>query len=96
MYRNYSYVFAEFSTVDEANIAIAAVHGTHFDKSHALFANRFTDIERFANLDEAYVEPEIEEYAPKVRLSHIGVYESLIRAPSSGALAIVACRPPRA
>lgn len=61
-------MFAEFSTADEANIAIAAVHGTHFDKSHALFANRFTDIEKFASMDEAYVEPEVEPYVPKVGL----------------------------
>lgn len=59
-------MFAEFSTVDEANIAITTVHGTHFDKSHALFANRFTDIERFASMDETYTEPEVEPYVPKV------------------------------
>ena len=67
-----SYVFAEFPTADEANIAIATIHGTHFDKSHSLFANRFTDIEKFASMDETYVEPEVEPYVPKVRvlLSH--------------------------
>jgi hypothetical protein len=61
-------VFAEFSSVDEANIAITAVHGTHFDKSHALFANRFTDIEKFASMDEPYTEPEVEPYVAKVCL----------------------------
>ncbi|KAF8313816.1 translation initiation factor eIF-3b [Clavulina sp. PMI_390] len=62
------YAFVDFSTADEANIAIAAIHGTHFDKSHALFANRFTDIEKFASLDEEYVEPEVEPYQPKEHL----------------------------
>lgn len=67
-FSNSSYIFVEFSTVDEANLAIANVHGTHFDKSHALFANRFTDIEKFANMDETYMEPVIEEYTPQGKL----------------------------
>lgn len=68
-----SYVFAEFSTVDEANIAITAIHGSHFDKSHPLFANRFTDIEKFAALDEKYVEPTVEPFAPKVSSSFVSL-----------------------
>lgn len=47
------------------------MHGTHFDKSHALFANRFTDIEKFASMDGTYVEPEV---VPKVRTVSRGVY----------------------
>lgn len=42
------------------------VQGSHLDKDHPLVINRFTDIEKFANMDEHYVEPVIEKYKPKV------------------------------
>ncbi|KAH9976378.1 translation initiation factor eIF-3b [Lactifluus volemus] len=35
---------------------------------HTFFINRFTDIEKFANLDEMYVEPQREEFKPKEHL----------------------------
>jgi translation initiation factor 3 subunit B len=28
--------------------------------------NRFSDIEKYAELDETYVEPELEDYTPRV------------------------------
>lgn len=40
--------------------------GFPFDARHTFKVNRFTDIERFADLDETYVEPKIEEYKPRV------------------------------
>lgn len=43
------------------------MHGFQFDAKHQFLINRFTDIEKYANMDETYVEPEIEEYKPKVR-----------------------------
>lgn len=46
--------------------ALNAMHGHPFDARHTFLVNRFTDIERYANLDETYAEPEPEEYKPKV------------------------------
>ena len=43
------------------------MNGHPFDARHTFQINRFTDIERFADLDETYVEPEREEYHTKVR-----------------------------
>lgn len=60
------FVFVEFRSADDANLALSALHGHPFDVKHTFKVNRFTDIERFANLDETYVEPELEEYAPRV------------------------------
>ena len=62
------YVFIDFRTVDEASFALAAMDGFPFDARHTFRVNRFTDIERFANLDETYVEPEPEEYKARVRV----------------------------
>jgi translation initiation factor 3 subunit B len=44
------------------------MNGHPFDARHTFFVNRFTDIEKFAELDETYVEPQREEYHPKVCL----------------------------
>ena len=44
------------------------MNGHPFDAKHTFLVNRFTDIEKFAQLDETYVEPQREEYHPKVRL----------------------------
>ena len=42
------------------------MNGHPFDARHTFQINRFTDIERYAELDETYVEPEREEYHTKV------------------------------
>jgi translation initiation factor 3 subunit B len=57
----------EFRTVDEASYAIDAMNGYQFDAKHQFKCNKFSDIEKFANLDEAYEEPEVEEFQPRVR-----------------------------
>jgi translation initiation factor 3 subunit B len=44
------------------------MNGHQFDVTHTFFINRFTDIEKFADMDETYVEPEQEEYHAKVCL----------------------------
>lgn len=59
----------EFKTADDAAYAIGVMNGHQFDSKHRFFLNRFTDIERYANLDETYHEPEPEAYSQKVRLS---------------------------
>lgn len=60
------YLFIEFPTPEEANNAIAVMNGFPFDSKHTFYLNHFTDIETFSNLNEQYVEPKVEEYAPKV------------------------------
>lgn len=62
-----SVIFAEFKTAEDAAYAIAAMNGYPFDTKHTFRLNRFTDIEKYANLDETWVEPELEPYKPKVR-----------------------------
>ena len=57
----------EFKNADDAAYAISAVHGHPFDSKHRFSLNRFTDIERFANLDETYVDPEPEPFVQKVQ-----------------------------
>jgi translation initiation factor 3 subunit B len=44
------------------------MNGHPFDAKHTFLVNRFTDIEKFAELDETYVEPQKEEYHAKVRI----------------------------
>ncbi|KAJ7169985.1 eukaryotic translation initiation factor eIF2A-domain-containing protein [Mycena filopes] len=55
-------------TVDDANLALGAMHNHPFDAKHQFKVNRFTDIERYADMDETYIEPETEEYAPREHL----------------------------
>jgi hypothetical protein len=62
------YAFVEFRNADAASYALNELNGHPFDAKHTFFVNRFTDIEKFANLDGTYVEPQQEEYHPKVRL----------------------------
>ena len=61
-----SYLFMEFKNADDAAYAMGAMNGHPFDSRHTFWANRFTDVERFTNMDEAWVEPEPEPYKPKV------------------------------
>ena len=61
----------EFRTSDEANYALTAMHGHPFDAKHTFFINRFTDVERYGDMDETFTEPEPEPYQPKVRSSLI-------------------------
>jgi len=63
------YAFVEFRNADAATHALNEMNGHPFDTKHTFFVNRFTDIEKFADLDETYVEPQREEYHPKVCLS---------------------------
>jgi translation initiation factor 3 subunit B len=63
------YAIVEFRNADAANHALNEMNGHPFDTKHTFFVNRFTDIEKFADLDGTYVEPQREEYHAKVRLS---------------------------
>jgi hypothetical protein len=63
-----SFMFVDFKNVDDANLAMATINGHPFDAKHIFKVNRFSDIEKYAELDETYVEPELEEYTPRVWL----------------------------
>ncbi|KAF7307015.1 Eukaryotic translation initiation factor 3 subunit B [Mycena indigotica] len=65
---NQGFLFIEFKNADEASLAIAAMHNYQFDSKHTFKINRFTDIERYSEMDETYVEPEVEEYVPREHL----------------------------
>ncbi len=42
------------------------MHNHPFDAKHTFKVNKFTDIEKYAEMDETYAEPETEEYVPRV------------------------------
>jgi hypothetical protein len=67
---SFSFMFAEFKNADDANLALVAMHNHPFDARHQFKVNRFTDIERYEKMDETYVEPETEEYTPRVVFSN--------------------------
>ncbi|KZT70337.1 translation initiation factor eIF-3b [Daedalea quercina L-15889] len=62
------FVFIEFKNAIDAAFAQTAMDGHPFDSKHTFRVNRFTDIERYADMDETYVDPEPDEYKPKEHL----------------------------
>ncbi len=61
-----SYLFMEFSNADDAARALLTMNGHAFAAKHTFLINRFTDFERYLNVDETYHEPAPEEYKAKV------------------------------
>ncbi|CAE6431382.1 unnamed protein product [Rhizoctonia solani] len=59
------YIFVEFASPEEASDALAAMHHFPFDAKHTFSINRFTDIEKYATLDETYVPPTVSNYTPR-------------------------------
>lgn len=64
-------MFVEFKNAEDAAYAMAAMNGHPFDAKHTFWVNRFTDVEKYVNMDETWVEPEPEPYKPKVCLSYL-------------------------
>lgn len=64
----HSYIFIEMASPEDAAQAIRIMDGYAFDKKHRFAVNRFTDIEKLANLSEEYVEPAEDEFKPKEHL----------------------------
>ena len=56
----------EFKTAEEANHALNSMNGHPFDSKHIFLINHFTDVEKYSDLDEVFVEPEPEQYQPRV------------------------------
>jgi translation initiation factor 3 subunit B len=61
-------VFIEYETPEQAAAAIKTKDGYTLDKSHKLRVNRFTDVEKYAKLEEKYVEPDVE---PHIQREHL-------------------------
>ena len=74
-----SFLFMEFKNADDASRALATMNGHPFDAKHTFLINRFTDFERYLNLDETYVEPPPEEYKPKERVDWVRISESMAK-----------------
>lgn len=62
------YVVIELRDAEEATQAIRTMNGYAFDKKHRFVVNRFTDIERLANMDETYKDPEEEPFEQRGHL----------------------------
>ncbi len=62
----YRFTFIDFRSAEDANVALSALHNHPFDAKHTFKLNKFTDVEKFANMDETYIEPETEEYVTRV------------------------------
>ncbi|KAG9292843.1 hypothetical protein G9A89_016205 [Geosiphon pyriformis] len=62
------YLFIEFDTPEQANLAVKQLDHYHVDKKHILGVNRFTDIEKYSQIQEVYVEPEEEKFVEKEHL----------------------------
>ena len=61
------YLFMEFKTREDAEYAINTMNNVPFDSKHTFRLNHFLDVEKYAEIDPTYVEPEIEVYKPGVR-----------------------------
>ncbi|KAJ1020578.1 hypothetical protein NDA13_005892 [Ustilago tritici] len=62
------YLFVEMASAEDAAQAIRQMDGYAFDKKHRFSVHRFTDVEKYANLSEEYVEPAEEEFKPREHL----------------------------
>lgn len=62
------FAFIEFKTAEMANTAIDSANGYKLTKTNTLSVSKFDDIPVFANLDETYVDPEIEPFEEREHL----------------------------
>lgn len=57
------FMFVEYETAQQAQNAVRTLNGKKLDKAHTLVANLFTDVDKYANIDDDLQLPEDEEYA---------------------------------
>ncbi|CAG8571632.1 2838_t:CDS:2, partial [Scutellospora calospora] len=62
------FLFIEFETPEQATMAIKQYDRYPMDKTHYLAVNRFTDIEKYSQIEEEYKEPEEEKFIEKEHL----------------------------
>ncbi|KAG0253123.1 Translation initiation factor 3 subunit b [Mortierella polycephala] len=58
-------MFIEFENAEQANLAVKLIDGFKMDKSHTLAVNRFTDVEKYAAVEEEFHAPAEEEFIEK-------------------------------
>jgi translation initiation factor 3 subunit B len=63
-------MFVEFANAEQASLAVKLIDGYKMDKSHTLAVNRFTDVEKYSNVEEEFHAPPEEEFVEKV-YSHL-------------------------
>lgn len=56
------FMFVEYETPQQAANAVKTLNGKKLDKAHTLLANLFTDVDKYANLDDELQLPEDEDY----------------------------------
>ena len=61
-------MFVEFENEEQAALAIKQGDGYKLDKNHTFSMIKFDDIDAFANMEDEFVEPTIEEFKPKDHL----------------------------
>ncbi|KAJ3195587.1 Translation initiation factor 3 subunit b [Irineochytrium annulatum] len=59
------YIFMEFETAEQANMAVKVGDGHRLDAAHNLKVNKFDDIEAYANVPDVYEPPVIEPFKEK-------------------------------
>lgn len=93
------FMFVSLHNPTEAQVFQRALDGYAFDKRHTLSVVPFTEVESYANLDDNYVEPEQDEWAPRVSSAPNSASrvarEADHRYSSAGALPCMARRPRR-
>ncbi|KAG0223885.1 Translation initiation factor 3 subunit b [Actinomortierella wolfii] len=62
------YMFIEFETAEQASNAVKLIDGYKMDRSHTLAVNRFTDVEKYTNVEEEFVPPEEPPFVEKEHL----------------------------
>ena len=68
MFCLYSYLFIDFKSPESAHAAVKNLDGHKLSKSVTLSVNKFTDVEKYSDMNEEYVEPQIEPYTAKEHL----------------------------
>ncbi|KAI8391263.1 eukaryotic translation initiation factor eIF2A-domain-containing protein [Radiomyces spectabilis] len=62
------YLFIDFESVESAHAAVKNLDGHKMSKTHQLSVNKFTDVEKYTNMNSEFKEPEFEEFKPKEHL----------------------------
>ncbi|ORY04590.1 translation initiation factor eIF-3b [Basidiobolus meristosporus CBS 931.73] len=62
------FLFVEMDNAEKTSLAIKNLNNYAMDKTHVLSVNKFTDIEKYATLEDEYKEPEIEAFDEKEHL----------------------------
>ncbi|KAL9539140.1 hypothetical protein MBANPS3_010444 [Mucor bainieri] len=62
------YLFIDFKSPESAHAAVKNLDGHKLSKTVTLSVNKFTDVEKYSDMNEEYVEPQIEPYTAKEHL----------------------------